>query len=223
MNNILCDLRLKNPNLKLHSVLDDTFSHYGQVLLDDPAASLDAALLNTKIPATGNHYEPSIPSLEALPMMRELQYSIYGGMPIQAGFCNGHGFTLNAEEYHKCSEVNYSTTGLVLLLARPECLRNGSLHSDDVHGFYLPPGTLIELYPRVLHFAPCRISPIGFNCLVVLEQGTNSPLEQPDHTSFDKTGLLWRKNKWLICHPDSPQAQDGAYTGISGENIRLQI
>lgn len=31
------------------------------------------------------------------------------------------------------------------------------------------------------------------------------------------------KNKWMICHPDSPQAAKGAYVGITGVNLTLHI
>ena len=215
-------LRLRNPDLRLYSVDDPAFLPYGRVL----ARRIDAlsdAMDRTAIPETGNRYTASDPSLEALAAVREIGRTVFGGMPIQAGFCNGRGFQLNAEEYHKCSEVNYSTTGLVLLLALPGDVRGGVLHAEDVAGFLLPPDTLVEIHPRVLHFAPCRISEEGFNCLVVLTRGTNAPLAHVDPTAPGEEGLLWMQNKWLLCHPDSPQAKNGAHVAIRGENIRLSI
>lgn len=223
MNDILNQIRLKNPKLTLHSVMENAFEGYGQVLDGYDTSSLAAVLQKTMIPQSGNHYEASVPELEDLPVITELQNTVYGEIPVQAGFCNGHSFKLNAEEYHKCSEINYSTTGLVLLLAKPECLKDNCLCSGEVRGFYLPPNVLIEIYPRVLHFAPCRLSPDGFNCLVVLEKGTNLPLKHHAKVDSDESSLLWAKNKWLICHPDSLQAQNGAFVGISGENTHLQI
>ena len=126
-------------------------------------------------------------------------------------------------EYHKCSELNFSTTGLVLLLALPGALDDGRLLSRDVVGFYLPAGVLVEIHPLVMHFAPCRISENGFNCLVVLEKGTNAPLERVDTKAPGEEKLLWMRNKWMTCHPDSPQKEKGAFVGISGENIALAI
>ena len=161
--------------------------------------------------------------LEEVPLMRELARTVYGGMEIEAGFCNGNGFTLNAMEYHKCSEVNYTTTGLVLLLARPGQLKDGVLKSEDVVGFYLPKGVLVEIHPLVLHFAPCRVKEEGFRCLVVLERGTNEALPQVNTSAPGEEKLLWMRNKWMTCHPDSPQAQKGAFQGIRGENLTLKI
>ena len=221
--NILEQLRKKNPDLPLYSVTDPEFAPYGQVLPCPDADALTRAMNKTGIPESGNRYEASDPALEGLAAIEEIGRTAYGGMPIQAGWCNGRGFALNAEEYHKCSEVNYSTTGLVLLLALPGDVHDRALDSKDVKGFYLPPETLVEIYPRVLHFAPCRITETGFNCLVVLERGTNAPLDHIDSSAPGEEGLLWMRNKWLLCHPDSPQAQKGAFVGITGENLTLKI
>lgn len=221
--NTLDELRKMNPDLKLFAVTDPAFLPYGRVLPCADWDALSAAMERTGIPETGNRYVAGDPALEALDAIGTVGKTVFGGMPIQAGFCNGRGFTLNAEEYHKCSEVNYSTTGLVLLLALPSDIRDRTLDSRDVKGFYLPPETLIEIHPRVLHFAPCRIKESGFNCLVVLERGTNAPLESVDPSAPGEAGLLWMQNKWLLCHPDSPQAEKGAFVGITGKNITLSI
>jgi len=220
---ILEQLQHKNPNLPLFSVTDPAFAPYGRILPCADTAALSRAMEQTGIPESGNRYVAGDPALEALDAIKEIGRTVYGGMPIQAGFCNGRGFTLNAEEYHKCSEVNYSTTGLVLLLALPEDVCNRTLDSRGVKGFYLPPETLVEIHPRVLHFAPCRIQNTGFNCLVVLERGTNAPLESVNTSAPGEEGLLWMRNKWLICHPDSPQAEKGAFVGITGKNLTLEI
>ena len=219
---ILERLNEKNEGLRLYSVEDPAFRRYGRVLNAD-TEELAAALAAMPIPEQGNSYCASVPELEAVPLMNTLRYVTFGDMPIQAGYCNGNGFKLNALEYHKCSEVNFSTTGLVLLLALPEQLDDGKLDSAGVVGFYLPAGVLVEIYPMVLHFAPCRISEDGFRCLVVLEKGTNEALESVNTAAPGEEKLLWMRNKWLTCHPDSPQKEKGAFAGIYGENLTLTI
>lgn len=222
MNEILSMLREKNPELPLFSVLDPEFRRYGRVLSGD-SRQLAAALDATPIPEEGNCYVASLDSLEAVDLMLGLQRAVFGEMPIQAGYCNGNGYKLNAMEYHKCSEINFTTTGLVLLLALPEQLDDEKLNSADVVGFYLPENVLVEIFPMVLHFAPCRISESGFRCLVVLEQGTNAALPSVDTTATGEEKLLWMRNKWMTCHPDSPQKEKGAFVGIYGENLTLKI
>ena len=222
MTEMLNMLREKNPGLPLFSVLDPEFRGYVRVLSAD-TRELAAALAATPIPETGNRYVASLPELEAVDLMPALQRVAFGEMPIQAGCCNGNGYKLNAMEYHKCSELNFTTTGLVLLLALPEQLDDGRLRSADVVGFYLPEDVLVEIYPMVLHFAPCRIKETGFRCLVVLEQGTNAALPSVDTTALGEEKLLWMRNKWMTCHPDSPQKEKGAFVGIRGENLALKI
>ena len=222
MNETLSMLREKNPELPLFSVLDPAFRRYGRVLTGD-TAQLANALAATPIPEEGNCYVASLPELEAVDLMPGLRRTVFGEMPIQAGCCNGNGYQLNALEYHKCSEINFTTTGLVLLLALPEQLDDGRLNSGDVVGFYLPAGVLVEIFPMVLHFAPCRTSETGFRCLVVLEQGTNAALPSVDTTAPGEEKLLWMRNKWMTCHPDSPQKEKGAFVGIHGENLALKI
>ena len=216
-------IRKNNPGIRMYSVLAPEFTPYGRVLDIVDREELAQAMRATVIPENGNRYEASVNELEATKAVREIGRTVFGGMPVQAGFCNGRGFTLNAEEYHKCSEVNFSTTGLVLLLALPGDLKQRTLDSSDVAGFYLPAGVAVEIHPRVLHFAPCRIHPEGFNCLVVLQRGTNAPLEHVDPRASGEEALLWMVNKWMVCHPDSPQAQKGAYVGIRGENLQVNI
>ena len=219
---VLNSLREKNPGLRLHGVWEPAFQAYGR-LLDGDTRELAQVLAATPIPEEGNSYRASVPELEAVPLMAALRRRAFGEMPIQAGFCNGRGHQLNALEYHRCSEVNYSSTGLVLLLALPQQLHEDRLDSAQVQGFYLPPDTLVEIFPLVLHFAPCRISQEGFRCLVVLERGTNEPLDAVDSTAPGEEKLLWMRNKWMTCHPDSPQREKGAFVGISGENLDLRI
>jgi len=222
MSDMLEKLRAANPGLKLYSVLDPEFAPYG-VIIDTDTAELAVALEQTVIPAQGNAYQASVPVLESVPLMDELYRRVFGCMDLEAGYCNGNGYTMNSMEYHKCCEVNYSTTGAVLLTALPSQLKDGHLDSADVVGFYLPAGVLIALHPLVMHFAPCRIKEGGFRVLVVLEKGTNEALESVNTSAPGEEKLLWMRNKWLLCHPDSPQAKLGAFVGISGENLQLHI
>ena len=219
---MLRTLKEKNPALKIYSVRNPEFARYGRVLEAD-TAELFHVLDTMPIPEAGNSYRASVPELETLEIMKFFRRVSFGDMDIEAGYCNGNGFTLNALEYHKCSEVNFSTTGLVLLLALPEQLKDGVLNSADCVGFYLPAGVVVEIFPLVLHFAPCRVSEAGFRCLVVLTRGTNEPLNHVDLSAPGEEKLLWMRNKWMTCHPDSPQKEKGAFAGIFGENLQLKI
>ncbi|MBR0164744.1 MAG: DUF4867 family protein [Lachnospiraceae bacterium] len=215
-------LKAKNPHLTIHSVEEEAFLPYGRVLSRADDAIL-SALGGTEIPEEGNRYVASDDTLFSLPSIGDVAHRVFGGMPYQAGFCNGRGDRLNALEYHKCPEINCTTTGLVLLLALPSDFRDGRIDSASVRAFYLPPALLIEVHPLTLHFAPCRISDEGFRCLVVLARDVNTPLDHVDTGAEGEEKMLWMRGKWLVCHPDSPQAGNGAFTGITGDNLRVLI
>ena len=223
MSEVLETLKALNPDLPLYSVFDPEFQPFGRVIQVPEGEGLLQKVAETPLPETGNHYRGSVESLEQTAAFRFLQETVFGGMEAQAGFCNGFGHRLNAFEYHKCPEVNASPTGLVLLLARFGDLKNGRIPSDRTAGFYLPKNVFIEIDPLVLHFAPCRLPDSPFKCLVALTKHTNEPIERPSADSEGEARLLFMRNKWLVFHPDSPQAANGAFVGIEDENITLQI
>lgn len=220
---MLKKLREKNPGLKIFSVTDPEFAPYGRILDIGDVSELANAMEGTIMPETGNTYRANDEKLISLDAVSKIRRVAFGMMNVEAGYCNGHGFTMNAMEYHKCSEVNFSTTGCVLMLALPCQLHDGYLDSNEVVAFYLPPMTVVEVFPLVMHYAPCRTQENGFNCLVVLEDGVNSALDAVNTKAADEEKLLWAVGKWLTAHVDSKNAANGAFPGITGPNWELNI
>ena len=150
-----------------------------------------------------------------------MQNRAYGGIPIQIGMCWGYNTTLNCLEYHRDSEFNLGTEEFVLLLARQEEIEDGVLDTEKVKAFRVPAGVLVEVYATTLHYAPCHLDENkGFRVMVALPMGTNTgkPVMKAQ-TNEDRR--LWAKNKWLLAHPESQEAQSGAYIGLTGKNIDL--
>ena len=87
--------------------------------------------------------------------------------------------------------------------------------------FRVPAGVLVEVYATSLHYAPCQTGSEGFQVLVVLPKGTNGvkPEQAKVYGGDDK--LLWACNKWLIAHPETGEAAEGAFAGLIGENIDI--
>ena len=85
----------------------------------------------------------------------------------------------------------------------------------------VPAGVLVEVYATSLHYAPCQTDSEGFQVLVVLPKGTNGvkPEQAKVYGGDDK--LLWACNKWLIAHPETGEAAEGAFAGLIGENIDI--
>lgn len=207
--------------MKLEAVTSEAFRPYGCVVEGFPTQELLRALAQTPLPEAGTAYVPAEPLLEQTAAAAAVSANLYGGMPVQLGWCNGRNTRLNCLEYHRDSEFNLGTEDFILLLARRQEIADGRLDTACVKAFRVPAGTLVEVYADTLHYAPCHTdAEKGFRVMVALPAGTNTekPAAQP-LTQEDK--LLWACNKWLLAHPDSAEAAEGAWVGLVGENIDL--
>jgi len=207
--------------MEILSVYDKEFKKYGRLVKGYDLKELMEALNSTPLPEEGTAYVASDPSLEALDIKDQFSANLFGGMPVQLGWCNGHNTHLNCFEYHRDSEINLGTEDFILLLARRSQIKKGIIDSSKAVAFRVPAGTLVEIYATTLHFAPCHAdSDKGFRVLVVLPKGTNT--EKPEITELNlEDKLLWARNKWLLAHKDSKQAAKGAWIGIKGDNIDI--
>lgn len=209
--------------MQIKSISDSEFSRYGTVLEGyDFAPLLKALEQGTERPADRTVYVPGDAALEALPIFEELSESFYGGMPIQIGYCNGSNRTLDCLEYHRCCEVDIAADDIVLLLAPLQKLKDGAIDTAEVEAFAVPAGAAVQLYETTLHYAPCNApGGDGFRVAVVLPRGTNSGLPKPRNLTREDR-LLRARNKWLVAHPDSAEAAQGAAVGLSGENLTVK-
>lgn len=218
-------LRALNPHLALHDARDPAFAEFGRVVTTyEVTAWLDYLDRHTAVPAEGNVYVASEPGLEALPPFAAIRETVYGGLDIQAGYCNGLATRLNGLEYHKSPEFFVTQTELVLLLAPYRAMRDFTLDVAHVRAFYFPAGTVAELFGTTLHFAPSRLSDAGFKSVIVLLRGTNTD-PPPPAQRFEgdpEARLLFRKHKWLLAHPDNPALlARGARPAITGPNLEV--
>lgn len=206
-------------SIKIQNVTDEGFKKYGRVLTSDyDVAELIQKMGETPCP-DDVIYIPSDANLEKLAIYKDFTNSLYGGLPVQIGYCNGHNNLLNAVEYHRSSEVNVACTDVILLIGSEQDIEDDFTYdTSKIEAFLLPAGTVAEVYATTLHYAPCGIDGAGFRCVVVLPRDTNLDLEvQPNSAKEDK--LLVARNKWLIAHPDAKIA--GAFNGLKGENIQV--
>lgn len=208
--------------MDLYSVFDPAFRAYGQVVtgLDGAVAEL-LRVLKDAPQGRGVDYVPEYAPLQELPAMAEISEHCYGGMPIQLGWCNGYNTKLNCLEYHRDSEFDLGTEDFILLLARRDECERGMLDTAKVKAFRVPAGVLVEIYATTLHYAPCHCDgQKGFRVMVALPRGTNG--DRPAiAVKSPEDEFLWARNKWLLAHPESSEAANGAYIGLTGENIDI--
>ncbi len=206
--------------MKIQNVHDAAFRKYGKIIDTVDCTALIAEMAKTPAPENDVIYVPSVAELEALPVFADLRDRVYGGMPIQIGYCNGTNNKLNALEYHRDSEINVACTDLILLIGSEQDMEaDYTYDTAKVEAFLVPAGTMIEVYATTLHYAPCSVNGV-FRCVVVLPKGTNEALTAyPEKNGED--ALLFAVNKWLVAHPESGLEADGAFMGLKGENITL--
>lgn len=208
--------------MKIYSVYDPAFKSYGQIVegMEDAIAQIMDVLKNIPLPH-GVDYMPEDPALQSLSAMQEIADRLFGGMPVQLGWCCGHNTKLNCLEYHRDSEFNLGAEDFILLLARQDEIADGALDTAKVKAFWVPAGVMVECFATTLHYAPCHAaSDKGFRVLVALPKGTNTAKPDFSPKSWEDR-LLYARNKWLLAHPDSSEAADGAYLGITGKNIDI--
>lgn len=207
--------------MKIHSVYDDLFRQYGTVLADYDTAPLLAAMHAIPMPDKGVQYQPSIATLEQCAIFASLEQRAFGGMPIQLGMCWGYNSRLTCLEYHRSSEINIPAAPAILLLAKREQLCEGKLDVHNVVAFRVPAGCGVELYASTLHYAPCHTDAAqGFRVAIVLPRGTNTDYSLPQPASGEDAWLTAR-NKWLLAHPSSDEAAQGAHVGLAGELLDI--
>jgi hypothetical protein len=226
MNAILARLRNANPHLSILAIDDEAFARYGRLLT---AYDPQEMILRAKaiLPKTqGIVYEPAVPALEVTSVMNSaIEREIYGGMPVQVGWCYGKNLQMAGLEYHKGCEVNVCLSDVVLLVGDERDIVYGQQISYDttkVAAFYAPAGSVIEFHPWNLHYAPIQaLHSSQFATLVYLPRGTNYPLPFQVPQSGENR-LLFAVNKWLLVHPAQvATVAQGAYAGLVGDDILI--
>jgi len=220
-NKIIIYGRLK---MKIYNVTDPEFTNFGRIIEGYEAeikAITEALRDKTPIPADGTEYVPEDANIQNLDAAAKIAVSLFGGSPMQFGWCNGHNTKLNCLEYHRSSEINLGATDFILLLAKREDIADFKIDSSKVKAFFVPKGVMIEIYATALHYAPCQASKdSGFQVIAALPKGTN--VGMPAFTAANTEDKLLRAtNKWLLAHADAAEAKDGAFVGITGTNIDI--
>lgn len=214
---MLRKLKDLNPDIKIYSIHDDEFKKYGAVIDFDATEIVDECI-RLGWPDEGTRYTASVTELENLESSDFLRKRLFGGCDAQVGLCCGRSNFLNGLEYHNSSEINVAATPLVLILGLRYEMEENEYNSENVKAFYLEKGDVVEVFGTSLHFCPCQVDDGGFSCVVVLPKGTNTDVED---NGGDK--LLFRKNKWIICHDKNEGLiERGVYPGIHGVNYEIK-
>lgn len=215
---MLENLKKLNSEVKFLDVNSPEFATFGRVIKTLDISEIKKEAEKMENPENGSSYLPSVEAFEKLEIAKTIKNEFFGTLDSQLGYCWGHNNFLNATEWHKGSEINIAITPLVLILGHVWDIVDGKIDSSDFTAFYLPAGTVVEVYETTLHFCPCEVENSGFGCVVGLPKGTNTNLE----TEVENK-MLFRKNKWLICHVENKALiEKGVVSGITGTNYEIK-
>ncbi len=206
--------------MKLYNVREPEFREYGRVIDGyDFSEMLSVLNANTECPENSVIYVASDSKLESLKAAKFLGENIFGKMPIEIGYCNGHNTKLNALEYHRDSEINIAANDIILLLAKKHDINDDyTLDTSKVRAFLVPANVAVEVYATSLHYAPCHVTDAGFRVVVVLPKHTNEELTSKPEILTPEDKLLTHVNKWLIGHAEGGCSKD-TFIGLTGKNI----
>lgn len=207
--------------MKIYNVTDERFKKYGFVLTGYDYTELFENLKKVPMNDEGIIYVASEPTLEKCAEAKKMEVRGFGAMSVQLGYVSGRARQMNGLEYHKSSEYNIPMNDVILLLGMQQDIVDGKYDSSKCEAFFVPGGTGVELYGTTLHYAPLNVSEDGYRMICVLPRGTNAPKVEFEEKSIDDKMCLGT-NKWFMAHPEAPEASNGAYVGITGENIKFE-
>lgn len=215
-------VRKVNPTYTILDVTSREFKAYGTILEGyDDAAIREYAKKEIVIPKEGNSYSPSNDELEKFDIIKKIEADVYAGLPVEAGECAGNNTAFSAYEYHQGSEVNIVLTDVLMVLGKREQAVRGIFNAqENAKIFYVPAGTIIEMYSSTLHYSPCIVDKTGFKVIVILIKGSNEPFEEIFES---KNKEIVKKNKFQLVHETrTDKIAEGIEVGLIGELITLK-
>ena len=143
-------------SIQIQKVTDKSFRKYGRILTGEyDVAELMDAMEKTECPDDAVIYIPSDKEIEKLPVMKAFTDSLYGGLPIQIGYCNGNNHLLNAVEYHRSSSSNVAasiwgklktvTQMIAIILAFIDTNPFGAIFTNSLTGYNFAINLIVTL------------------------------------------------------------------------------
>lgn len=181
----------------VYSITDSKFKKYGQIIENIDISKLykivDDIIITDEIFYVKNYDE-----FENDSCFNEFKKNIYNNNDIQIGYCIGKNNNINDLEYHENSEINIALKDMLVTLGSFEDIKaDYTISRDLLDVFFVQKGTIIEIYGKSLHFAPCSIDHNGYFSVVVLPIGTNDELDDFDEINIREQNLI-AKDKWLV-------------------------
>ena len=216
------EIKKANPDKTIYDINNDEFADFGLVYkqydLSKVTNYMDSKI---EIPSDHNDYIPDDENIENDAAIKQIAADVYAGMPISAGPSVGQSTSFSAIEFHQGSEVNITFTDVVMVLGKRQDIHDYEYNAEE-HAklFFVPRGTVFEMYSDTLHYSPCKVDDGGFKAIVMVLQGTNQPL--PD--GFKATNkMIVKQNKFQMAHAvRKDKIAQGILPGVKGKLIDIK-
>ncbi|WP_412989811.1 DUF4867 family protein [Pediococcus siamensis] len=218
----LDEIRKANPDKTIYDVNSEAFADFGLVYKQYDLSKVTAYMdSHIEIPTDHNDYVPDDETLEKDATIQQIAADVYAGMPISAGPCVGQSTSFSAIEFHQGSEVNIAFTDVVMVLGKRRDIHDYE-YDAETHAklFFVPAGTVFEMYSDTLHYSPCKVDESGFKVIVMVLQGTNQPLP----AGFKATNkMIVKQNKFQMAHASrTDKIAQGILPGVKGKLIDIK-
>ena len=87
--------------MEIKLITEENFNRYGKILKGYDFTELLTVMEKMPMPADDVVYVPSVEALESCKVKTDLENQMYGGLPIQRGYCNRNNKKMNAVEYNR--------------------------------------------------------------------------------------------------------------------------
>lgn len=200
---------------------DPKFEPFGKVRWEldatEFAQSLKAAFTGQKGEQAA--YEPAVAALQDLPLVAQIQETIYDGQPVQVGWTYGNNASLDLMEYNGVTVTLVTADPVVLFVGGKDKVDGtaGTFNTSDAVAIYIPENSVVELGPNTLRSMPVRVlDATGQLTAVIVPQGVGIEAAQAGQ-GMDQA--LVAKDRWVFSLPETP---GGYFAGLKGSNIRIE-
>lgn len=199
---------------------DPKFDPYGKAHWDIDAKDFTAAVKTAFTGTMGAEavYEPKVDALQNLPLVSQIQQTIFGGKAVQVGWVYGDNANLDDMELNGAPVTLIPVYNAVVFMANKTDLDQATfkLAVSKTQLFYLPANSVVELSPDILHSPPIRVADATGELTVVIVPAGVGGGSAAKGSGIDQA--LFAPGRWIFGFSDN---KAGYFAGLDGTNTNI--
>jgi hypothetical protein len=199
---------------------DPKFDPYGKGHWDIDAKDFAAAVTKafTGTMGTDVAYQPKVDALQNLPLVAQIQQSIYAGKSVQVGWMYGNNANMDFMELNNAPVTLIPVYNAVVFMAHKSDLdpTTFKLAVSKTQLFYLPANAVIELAPDTVHSPAIRVANATGELTVVIVPAGVGVGSATKGSGIDQA--LFAPGRWVFGFSGN---KAGYFAGLDGNNINI--